>query len=390
MVGLTLIAPPIAEIALSFGPPEKFSLALLGLLMAVTLSGASITKGLVIMVLGLLLGAVGIDPISGKSRFDFGITELQSGFDFVTIAVGVFGLGEIFYNLEQAGSTEIVTTKVGQVFPSMADWVKSRMAILRGTLIGFFIGIIPGGMAVISSLLSYAVEKKVSKHPEEFGQGAIEGVAGPESANNAASTSAFVPLLTLGIPTNAAFAMFSPDAPWGQAGAVPDRQVPDVFWGVIACMYVGNIMLIVLNLPMVGVCVQLLKVPYGILAPVVILFTAIGSYSIANQAFDLYALIAFGVLGYVLRKLKIEAGPLPLAFILGPMIEASMRQSLLISGGSFSIFVTRPISLTIVALFAFFVIGQMVFAIRHARRRSIALGGVPIGPPASTPKGGKT
>jgi len=370
VVGLTLFAPPIAEFALSFGPPEKFSLALLGLLMAVTLSGASITKGLVVMVLGLLLGTVGIDPISGKSRFDFGITELQSGFDFVTIAVGVFGLGEIFYNLEQAGSTEIVTTKVGRVFPTMADWVQSRMAILRGTLMGFFIGIIPGGGAVISSLLSYAVEKRVSKHPEEFGQGAIAGVAGPESANNAASSSSFIPLLTLGIPGNAAIAMIFACLLIKGVKPGPFLMVehPDVFWGVIASMYLGNIMLIILNLPLVGVWVQLLRVPYGILAPVVILFTAIGSYSIANQAFDLYALIAFGVLGYVLRKLKIEAGPLPLAFILGPMIEASMRQSLLISGGSFSIFVTRPISLTIVALFALFVIGQMVLSIRRARQ----------------------
>jgi putative tricarboxylic transport membrane protein len=245
------------------------------------------------------------------------------------------------------------------------------MAILRGTLIGFFIGIIPGGGAVISSLVSYAVEKKVSKHPEEFGQGAIEGVAGPESANNAASSASFIPLLTLGIPGNAAIAMIF--ACLLIKGVKPGPflivEHPDVFWGVIASMYVGNIMLIVLNLPLVGIWVQLLRVPYSILAPVVILFTAIGSYSIANQAFDLYALIAFGVLGYLLRKLKIEAGPLPLAFILGPMIEGSLRQSLLMSGGSFSIFVTRPISLTLVVLFALFVIGQMTFGVRRARRR---------------------
>ncbi len=370
VVGLTLFAPPIAEFALSFGPPEKFSLALLGLLMAVTLSGDSVTKGLIVMVIGLLFGTVGIDPISGKSRFDFGVIELQSGFDFVTLAVGVFGLGEIFYNLEQAGKAEIVTTRVGQVFPRMADWVASRMAILRGTAIGFFIGIIPGGGAVISSLLSYAVEKKASKHPEEFGQGAIEGVAGPESANNAASSSSFIPLLTLGIPGNASIAMIF--ACLLIKGVKPGPflivEHPDVFWGVIASMYVGNIMLVILNLPLVGIWVQLLRVPYGILAPVVILFTAIGSYSIANQAFDLYALIAFGVLGYALRKLKIEAGPLPLAFILGPMIEGSLRQSLLMSGGSFSIFVSRPISLTMVVIFVLFVAGQAFVALRRSRR----------------------
>ena len=370
VIGLTLFGPPIAEFALSFGPPEKFSLAMLGLLMAVALSGDSVMKGLIIMVLGLLFGAVGIDPLSGKSRFDFGVTELQSGFDFVTLAVGVFGLGEIFYNLEQQGSAEIVTTKVGQVFPRMADWTKSRMAILRGTLIGFFIGVIPGGGAVISSLVSYAVEKKLSKHPEEFGKGAIEGVAGPESANNAASSSSFIPLLTLGIPSNASIAMIF--ACLLIKGVKPGPflivEHPDVFWGVIASMYLGNIMLIILNLPLVGIWVQVLRVPYSILAPVVVVFTSIGSYSIANQAFDLYTLIAFGVLGYVLRKLKFEAGPLPLAFILGPMIESSMRQSLLLSGGKFSIFVTRSISLTMVVLFALFVMGQTIFAIRRARR----------------------
>ncbi|MEW6264491.1 MAG: tripartite tricarboxylate transporter permease [Thermodesulfobacteriota bacterium] len=370
VIGLTLFAPPIAEFALSFGPPEKFALALLGLLMAVTLSGDSIVKGLIIMVLGLLFGAVGLDPVSGKTRFAFGVIELQSGFDFVTLAVGVFGLGEIFYNLEQQGSAEIITTKVGHAFPKMADWVKSRMAILRGTLIGFFIGIIPGGGAVISSLVSYAVEKKVSKHPEEFGQGAIEGVAGPESANNAASSASFIPLLTLGIPGNASIAMIF--ACLLIKGVTPGPflivEHPDVFWGVIASMYLGNVMLIVLNLPLVGIWVQVLRVPYGILAPVVILFTSIGSYSIANQTFDLYALIAFGVLGYVLRKLNIEAGPLPLAFILGPMIEGSMRQSLLLSGGSFSIFITRPISLAMVVLFALFVMGQVALAIRRMWR----------------------
>jgi len=370
VVGLTFFAPPIAEFALSFGPPEKFAIALMGLLMAVTLAGESISKGLIIMVLGLLFGTVGIDPISGKSRFDFGVIELQSGFDFVTIAVGVFGIGEIFYNLEQEGAAEIVTTKVGQVFPKMADWVQSRMAILRGTLVGFFIGIIPGGGAVISSLVSYALEKKISKHPQEFGQGAIEGVAGPESANNAASSSSFIPLLTLGIPGNASIAMIF--ACLLIKGVTPGPflivEHADVFWGVIASMYIGNIMLIILNLPLVGIWVQLLRVPYSILAPVVVLFTMIGSYSIANQAFDLYALIAFGILGYLLRKLKMEAGPLPLAFILGPMIEGTLRQSLLMSGGSFSIFFTRPISLTILSLFVLFVVAQAIFTIRRSSR----------------------
>ncbi len=370
VIGLTLFAPPIAEFALGFGPPEKFALALVGLLMAVTLSGASIVKGLILTVIGLLLASVGIDPISGKTRFTFGIIELQSGFDFVTLAMGVFGLGEIFYNLESVAHAEIVTTRVGQIWPKMADWIKSQWAILRGTLIGFFIGIIPGGGAVISSLVSYAVEKKVSKQPEEFGRGAIEGVADPESANNAASSSSFIPLLTLGIPGNASIAMIF--AALLIKGVTPGpfliNEHPDIFWGVVASMYLGNVMLLILNLPLVGLWVQLLRVPYGILAPVVILFTAIGSYSIQNQAFDIYALIGFGIFGYILRKLRFEPGPLPLAFVLGPMIESSMRQSLLMSGGSFLIFLERPISMALIGLFAVLVLGQAAVTFRSKKK----------------------
>jgi putative tricarboxylic transport membrane protein len=366
IVGMTLFAPKIAGFALSFGPPEMFSLALVGLLMAVTLSGASIVKGLIMMALGLLLASVGLDPISGKTRFSFGVIELQSGFDFVTLAMGVFGLGEIFAGLESAVKSEAVTTKVGQVWPTVKDWVDSRMAILRGTLIGFVVGIIPGGGAVISSLVSYAVEKRVSKHPEEFGRGAIEGVAGPESANNAASSSSFIPLLTLGIPGNASIAMIF--AALMIKGVTPGpfliQEHPEIFWGVIASMYVGNVMLLVLNLPLVGLWVQLVRIPFGILAPVIILFTAIGSYSIQGQVFDIYSLIGFGLFGYLLRKLKFEPGPLVLAFVLGPMIEGAMRRSLLISGGSFMIFVTHPISMALIGLFALLVLGQVVVMFR--------------------------
>ncbi len=365
ILGMTLFAPAIAGFALSFGPPEKFSLAVVGLLMAVTLSGHSITKGLVMMAMGLLLASVGLDPISGKTRFSFGVIELQSGFDFVTLAMGVFGLGEIFIGLESAIKAEVATTKVGSVWPTLKDWAESRMAILRGTLIGFFVGVIPGGGAVISSLVSYAVEKKVAKHPEEFGEGAIEGVAGPEAANNAASSSSFIPLLTLGIPGNASIAMIF--AALLIKGITPGpfliQEHPEVFWGVIASMYLGNVMLLVLNLPLVGLWAQLTRVPFGIMAPVIILFTVIGSYSIQGQAFDIYSLIGFGLFGYLLRKLKFEPGPLVLAFVLGPMVEQSMRQSLLISGGHFSIFVTRPISLALIGLFAVLAVGQAAFLV---------------------------
>jgi len=370
IVGMTLFAPMIADFALSFGPPEKFALAFVGLLLAVTLSGSSIVKGLVMMALGLLLAAVGLDPISGKTRFSFGVTELQSGFDFVTLAMGVFGLGEIFYGLESVIKSEIATTKVGQVWPTLRDWAAARMAILRGTLVGFFVGVIPGGGAVISSLVSYAVEKKMSKRPEEFGQGAIEGVAGPESANNAASSSSFIPLLTLGIPGNDSLAMIF--AALLIKGVTPGpfliQEHPDVFWGVIASMYIGNVMLLVLNLPLVGLWAQLVRVPFGIMAPVIILFTAIGSYSIQGQAFDIYCLVGFGLFGYLLRKLRFEPGPLVLAFVLGPMVEGSMRQSLLMSGGSFSIFVERPISLALLGLFAVLALGQAAVALQKKLR----------------------
>ena len=370
IVGMTLFAPVIANFALSFGPPEKFSLAFVGLLLAVTLSGSSVVKGLVMMALGLLLASVGLDPISGKTRFSFGVTELQSGFDFVTLAMGVFGLGEIFLGLKSVIKSEIVSTKVGQVWPTMRDWVASRMAILRGTLVGFFIGVIPGGGAVISSLVSYAVEKKMSKRPEEFGQGAIEGVAGPESANNAASSSSFIPLLTLGIPGNASIAMIF--AALLIKGVTPGpfliQEHPDVFWGVIASMYIGNVMLLVLNLPLVGLWAQLIRVPFGIMAPIIILFTVIGSYSLQGQTFDIYSLVGFGLFGYLLRKLHFEPGPLVLAFVLGPMVEGSMRQSLLMSGGTFSIFLERPISLVLLGLFAVLAIGQAAVTLRKKFR----------------------
>jgi putative tricarboxylic transport membrane protein len=372
VVGMTLFSPVIAKFALSFGPPEKFALAMVGLLMAVTLSGGSVVKGLVMMAMGLLLASVGLDPISGKTRFAFGVIELQSGFDFVTIAMGVFGLGELFSGLESAVKTEIVTTKVGQVWPTLQDWAASRMAVLRGSIIGFFIGVIPGGGAVISSLVSYAVEKKISKHPEEFGRGAIEGVAGPESANNAASSSSFIPLLTLGIPGNASIAMIF--AALLIKGVTPGpfliQEHPDIFWGVIASMYIGNVMLLVLNLPLVGLWAQLLRVPFSIMAPVIILFTVIGSYSIQGQAFDIYSLVGFGVFGYILRKLKFEPGPMVLAFVLAPMIEGSLRQSLLMSVGSFSIFVTRPISAVLIGLFAALIIGQSAMTVTRKLRKS--------------------
>jgi len=369
--GLTLFALPLAEFALDFGPPEYFALMMLGLFLAVSLSGGSLIKGLILLILGLLLAQVGLDPISGRTRFTFGSIGLQGGFDFVTLAMGVFGLGEILYNLESTLKTEIVTTKIGKLFPTFKDWTDSKWAIFRGSVIGFFIGIIPGGGAVISSITSYAIEKKYSKHPHEFGQGAIEGVAGPESANNAASSSSFIPLLTLGIPANGAIAMIF--AALMIQGITPGpflvAEHADVFWGVVASMYVGNVMLLVLNLPLVGLWVQMLRIPYGILAPIIVLFTTIGVYSTQNQVFDIYSTLFFAGLGYLIRKLKFDPAPLPLAFVVSPWFERSLRQSLLISGGDLTIFLSRPISGTLIALFVLLVAGKSIFHLVKKTRR---------------------
>ena len=371
VLGMTFFAPPLAEFALDFGPPEYFALTSLGLLLAVFLSGGSIIKGLIILLVGLLLAMVGLDPISGKIRFTFGSVGLQGGFDFVTLAMGVFGLGEILYNLESTMKTEILTTKIGKVFPTLKDWVDSQWAIFRGSVIGFFVGVIPGGGAVIASLTSYAIEKKCAKHPEEFGHGAIEGVAGPESANNAASSSSFIPLLTLGIPGNASIAMIF--AALMIQGITPGpflvEEHPDVFWGVIASMYLGNVMLLALNLPLVGLWVQMLRVPYGILAPVIVLFTTIGVYSVQNQVFDIYSMLFFAVLGYGIRKLDFDPAPLPLAFVLGPMVERSLRQSLLMSGGDPTIFVSRPISGTLLTILLVAIVGQIVFCMVRKKKK---------------------
>jgi putative tricarboxylic transport membrane protein len=366
VIGLTFVAPPLAEFALKFGPPEYFSLTLLGLLMATLLGGTSIVKGLIMVVLGLLLGSVGLDPISGAVRFTWGFFMLQEGVDFVTLAMGMFGIGEILINLEKELTTELVTRKITHLWPTLKDWAESKWAIIRGSFIGFFIGILPGGGAVISSLVSYAVEKKVSKHPEEFGKGAIQGVAGPESANNSAASTSFIPLLTLGIPGNAAIAMiFAALLIQGvQPGPFLITEHPDVFWGVVASMYIGNVMLLILNLPMVGIWVQLLRVPYAILAPIIVLFCCIGVYSIRNTVFDIWVMGIFGMIGYLFRKVDMEPGPLILAFVLGPILERSLRQALLISAGSPLIFFTRPISGALMGFLLVFILIQVIMALR--------------------------
>ena len=374
VIGLTMMAPPLAEFALKFGPPEYVALTVLGLLLATYLAGASPLRGLTMAIMGLILGSVGLDPLSGAVRFDFGVPDLQSNIDFVTIAMGLFGVGEILISLEQSEAASILTTKIKNVFPTMADLARSGWAMFRGSVIGFLVGILPGGGAVLSSLISYAVEKKASKNPEEFGQGAIEGVAGPEAANNAAASSSFIPLLTLGIPGNASTAMIF--AALLIHGITPGpfllKEHAPVFWGVVASMYIGNVMLLVLNLPLVGMWAQLLKVPYAFMAPMIMILTLVGVYSVNNSVFDIWVMLIMGVFGYLARKLQFDLGPLLLAFVLGPIMERSLRQALLMSHGSFGIFFTRPISGVLLGVAVLFVLGNLVAAFRAKQKVAAA------------------
>ncbi|NLW56006.1 MAG: tripartite tricarboxylate transporter permease [Firmicutes bacterium] len=362
VIGLTCVAPPLSRFALKFGPAEYFSLTMLGLMLAAYLTGKSIIKGIVMVILGLFFATIGLDPVTGNLRYTFGTMILQDGLDFLTLGMGIFGIGEILSNLEQKMKAQLVTTKVRNLWPTVKDFAASKWAIVRGSLVGFFVGLLPGGGAVISSMLSYAVEKKASKNPEEFGQGAIQGVAGPESANNAAASASFIPMMTLGIPGNPAIAMIF--AALLIQGVIPGplliSEHPDLFWGVVASMYIGNIMLIILNLPMVGLWVQLLRVPYSILAPIIVMICSIGVYSMKYNSGDVVMMFLFGIVGYILRKFDFDLGPLLLAFVLGKLMESSLSQALLISGGDFTVFFTRPISAAILSFAVLMIILPLI------------------------------
>jgi putative tricarboxylic transport membrane protein len=347
VIELMCIANPLAKLALSFGPPEYFALICAGLILLTNLASGSTLKALMMALVGLLIGNIGLDLITGLPRFTFGINELTDGVGLIPILMGLFGITEVFENLEQnLDKREIYQTRIRNLWPSLKDWADAKWAILRGSCIGCFLGIFPGGGPLLSSFVSYTVEKKVSRHPEKFGKGAIEGVAGPESANNSAAGATMVPLLSLGIPPNVSMAMlFSALVIHGiQPGPLLIKNHPDLFWGVIASMYLGNVFLLILNLPLIGIWVQVLKVPYRILFPLILLFCLIGTYAMNNSTFDLFMMILFGVLGYLLKKFGYESAPLILAVVLGPMLEQNLRQSLLLSRGSFMIFITRPIS----------------------------------------------
>jgi TctA family transporter len=343
---LAAFAAPLSELAFKFGPAEYFSLMVLGLIGAVVLASGSLVKAIAMIVLGLLMGLVGTDVNSGTSRYAFDIPQLTDGLGFVSVAMGVFGFAEIMVNLEQKEARETFLKKVTNLWPSKADFKRMIAPILRGTLLGSILGILPGGGAALASFGAYSLEKKVSKYGHEFGKGAIEGVAAPESANNAAAQTSFIPLLTLGIPPNAVMALM--------VGAMtihniqPGPQVmtsnPALFWGLIASMWIGNLMLIILNLPMIGVWVKLLTIPYRHLYPAILVFCCIGVYSVNNTVFDIYLTAIFGVLGYMFTKLQCEAPPLLLGFVLGPMMEENFRRALLLSRGDFTVFLTRPLS----------------------------------------------
>lgn len=346
IIGLMFFAPTLANFALKFGTPEYFSLLLMSLSFVTFLSEGSMLKSLIMVGFGLILGAVGMDIVSGKMRFVYGIEALEDGLGIVPVVMGLFGISEILLNIGRLEKRDILKTDLKNLFPNLQDWKDSIMPIFRGTFLGFLLGVLPGFGAIIPTFLSYGLEKRISKHPEKFGTGVIEGVAAPESCNNAASQASFIPLLSFGIPSNAIMALLLGALLLHgiQPGPLLIRDAPELFWGVVASMYVGNTLLLLLNLPLIPLWVSLLRVPYSFLFTFVLLFCAVGAYSLNNSISDVLVMIFFGIIGYLMKRLDYDAPPFVLAFILGPMLENALRQSLIISNGSFSIFFTRPIS----------------------------------------------
>ncbi len=369
---LAAFAAPLAQVAFKFGPAEYFSLMVLGLIGAVVLASGSLIKAIGMIILGLLLGLVGTDVNSGAARYSFEIPELTDGIGFVTIAMGVFGFAEIMSNLEQKEKRETFMDKITSLWPSKQDFKRMMPSILRGTGIGSILGVLPGGGAALASFAAYSIEKKTSKYSDEFGKGAIEGVAGPESANNAASQTSFIPLLTLGIPPNAVMALM--------VGAMtihniqPGPQVmtsnPALFWGLIASMWIGNLMLIILNLPLIGIWVKMLTIPYRHLYPAILVFCCIGVYTVNNNNFDIFMTAIFGIAGYLFFKLGCEAPPLLLGFILGPMMEENFRRALLLARGDFTTFLTRPLSLGLLIAAAALVVIVLLPAVKKTREEA--------------------
>lgn len=370
---IALLAPPLTALGRTFGPPEYFSLMVLGLVASVTLAHGSVLKAIAMIVLGLVLGLVGTDVNSGVPRFTFDIPQLGDGIGFVPVAMGVFGLAEIIANLGRpAGERSILAEKITRLYPSREELRQASPAVLRGTAIGSILGVLPGGGALLSSFAAYMVEKKIAKDPTRFGRGAIEGVAAAESANNAGAQTSFIPMLTLGIPPNPVLAlMMGTMMIHGiQPGPQVMRERPELFWGLIASMWIGNVMLVVINLPLVGLWVRLLRVPYRLLFPAILLFCGIGVYSLNNSTFDVLLAALFGVVGYVFLKLGCEVTPMLLAFILGPLMEEYLRRAMLLSRGDPAVFLTRPISLALLAASALLLILMALPTLRRKREEA--------------------
>jgi putative tricarboxylic transport membrane protein len=370
---LTFLAPPLASFAVSFGPPEYFALTFMGLTLVTSLGGDSPLKGMISGILGLLVACIGIDAQSGVARFTFNIMYTLDGIGFIGVAVGLFALSEIMENMEGPMEQMVSKTKLRfrSLFPNLQDWKYSWKTVIRGSFIGFFIGILPGAGATIASFMSYAAAKKFSKHPEKFGTGVIEGVAAPESANNAAAGGAMVSLLTLGIPGSGTTAVLLGALliHGMRPGPLLFSSNPEFVWGLIASMYIGNVMLIIQNMPMIGLWVRLLKVPYKILMPLIITISAVGVFATDNNLADVWVMVIFGVLGYLMRKMKYPAAPMVLALVLGPMVEMSLRQSLTISHGNIAIFFTRPIS-AVLSIFAILSLLAPLFRILWIRYKT--------------------
>lgn len=366
---LALFAPPLAEMALKFGPAEYFSLMLLGLLASVVLAQGSLLHAIGMVVLGLMLGLIGTDVNSGVRRFTFDVPQLADGIGFVVVAMGMFGLAEIIRNLESEGSRSTEIPRITSLMPTREDWKRMVAPIFRGTAIGSMLGILPGSGSILGAFAAYSIEKKISKHGAEFGKGAIEGVAAPESANNAGAQTSFIPMLTLGIPSNPVMALMV--GAMIIQGISPGPSVmteqPALFWGIIASMWIGNLFLIILNLPMIGMWVRLATVPYHHLFPAILVFCGIGVFSLKNTEFDIFFMALFGLLGYLFTKLDCEPAPMLLAFILGPMMEEYLRRAMLLSRGDWTVFFTRPISATLLALGLLAIIAASLPALARKR-----------------------
>ena len=366
---LTVVAPPLASVALKFGPPEYTALLVLGLIFLGYMSSTSLVRTLLMACVGLFLGMIGIDNMTGHFRYAFDLPELGDGIGIVPVAVGLFGLGEIFATPSHKVTGEVIKPRLRDLLPNRDEWRQSALPIARGSVLGFIIGIIPGSAHIISSFLSYALERRLSKKPEQFGKGAVAGVAGPEAANNAASTGAFVPMLALGIPTGPVIAVLM--AALLIHGIPPGpslvNEQPKLFWGFVASMYVGNLMLLALNLPLVSLFVSILRIPYAYLYPMIIMFCVIGVYEVNNSAVDVWIMLIFGAIGYLLKKFAFDPAPLVLGLVIAPIFELSLRQSLIMSGGSFAIFIQRPIALVLLAISAI-LLGLAAWGAIAARR----------------------